>query len=248
MSLGPAGAGTIAPSPHNLTLPGRLIGVVTHPRATFGAVAARPRWAAALALLAAISFGASAAFLATEVGEQALVDQWERTSLAFGRPVDDAGYEDLQRLRRHYRIPYAAASAVARGLGVALVVGAVLYVVMAGRERQPSFQQVLAVVVHAGVILSLRDVVAAPVNYVRESIASPLTAVGLFGILDEGSPVSRFLALFDVFTVWWVVVLAIGAAVLYGRQTRRLVVNFMCAYLVLAAALAGTMAVLGGNN
>jgi hypothetical protein len=227
---------------------GRLLGVVTRPRRTFAAIAERPQWVAAMLILAAISFTASAAFLATDVGEQALVDQWERTSLAFGRPVDDAGYAELQRLSHDYRLGYAAATTAARGAGVALAVGAVLYGVLSRRERQPSFQQVLAVAVHAGVILVLRDLIAAPVNYVRESISSPLTALGLFGMLDEGSPFARFLALFDVFMVWWVVALAIGIGVLYGKRIPLLAAGFMSAYIVLAAALAGTMAVLGAHS
>ena len=44
----------------------------------------------------------------------ALVDQWERTALAFGQTVDDARYAEMLRLSR-YGVPYAAASAVVRG-------------------------------------------------------------------------------------------------------------------------------------
>jgi hypothetical protein len=98
------------------------------------------------------------------------------------------------------------------------------------------------------VILALRDVVAAPLNYVRESFASPLTLVSLAGLLDEGSPLARFLALLDLFVLWWLVVLAVGLAVLYRSRTRVMVATLFGLYIGIALLLAGTMAVLGGNG
>jgi hypothetical protein len=90
--------------------------------------------------------------------------------------------------------------------------------------------------------------VAAPLNYVRESLTSPITLTRLFGVFDEGSPLARFLALIDVFMLWWIVVLAIGVAVLYQARIRHIAATFIGAYVGIAVALAGTMAVFGGSN
>lgn len=248
MSLGPAGAETAAPSPDNLSPLARIAGVFFQPRSTFAAVVVRPRWAGMLAILTVASFAASAGFVATEVGRQALVDQWEQTALAFGRTVDETRYAEMQDLSGRYAVPYAAVSALARGPAAAFAIAAVLYGVFAARGARTTFQQVLAVVVHANVILTLRDVVGAPLNYVRESIASPLTLVRFFGMLDEASPGARFFALIDVFMLWWVVVLAIGVAVMYRERTRVIALALMGAYVGIAVLLAGTMAVLGGNS
>jgi hypothetical protein len=218
------------------------------PRSTFAAVITRPRWAGVLAILTVASFGASAGFLSTEVGQQALVDQWERTALAFGQPVDEARYAEMQDLSRRYAVSYAAATALTRGPAAALALSTILYGVFAARGARAAFQQVLAVVVHANVILALRDLVAAPVNYIRESIASPLTLVRFFGMLDEASPVARFAALVDVFMLWWVVILAIGVAALYRERIRTVAATLIGAYVGIAILLAGTMAVLGGNR
>jgi hypothetical protein len=206
-----------------------------------------PRWAGLLALLTAASFAATAGFIATDVGQVALVDQWERTALAFGQRVDDARYAEMQELSR-YGVPYAAVAAIARGPGAAAILAGVLYAVFAARGRRAGFVQVLAVVAHAGVILALRDVVAAPLNYIRESLASPLTLVQFFGVVDEASPIARFFALIDVFMIWWIAVLAIGLAVLYQIRTRTVAAGLMAAYAAIAVLLAGTMAVLGGNS
>ena len=206
-----------------------------------------PRWAGLLALLTAVSFAVTAGFVATDVGQVALIDQWERTALAFGQRVDDARYAEMQELSR-YGVPYAAAAAIARGPGAAVVLAGVLYGVFAARGRRAGFAQVLAVVVHAGVILALRDVVATPLNYVRESLASPVTLVQFVGLLDEASPIARFFALLDVFMMWWIVVLAIGLAVLYRTRARAVAAGLMAAYVGIAVLLAGAMAALGGNS
>lgn len=198
-------------------------------------------------MLTAVSFAVTAGFIATDVGQVALVDQWERTALAFGQPVDDARYAEMQELSR-YGVPYAAATALARGPGAAVALAGVLFGAFAARGRRARFAQVLAVVVHAAVILALRDVVAAPLNYIRESLASPLTLVWFFGMLDEASPVARFFTLIDVFMVWWIAVLAIGLAVLYRTRVRTVAASLMAAYVGIAVLLAGTMAVLGGNS
>jgi len=235
------------PSPDKLSLLARITGVVFRPRSTFTAVVMRPRAAGLLLILTAASCAATGGFLATEVGQIALVDQWERTALAFGRPVDDARYAEMQNLSR-YGVPYAAAVAAVRIPVAATAIAGVLYGAFAARGRRATFSQALAVTAHAGVILALRDVVAAPLNYVRESLASPVTLNWFFGVLDEGSPLARFFTLIDLFMLWWIVVLAIGVAVLYRMRVRIAVATLLGAYAGLAIVLAGTMAVLGGSR
>ena len=247
MSLGPAQAETATPSPDNQSLLPRAIGVVIRPRTTFAAIVARPRAAGVLALVTVASFGAMAAFVVTDTGQIALVDQWERTALAFGQTVDGARYAEMQRLSR-YGVPYAAATAVARMPAAVMAIASVLYGVFRARGQRATFRQVLAVVAHASVILALRDVIAAPLNYVRESLASPITLVWFAGMLDEASPIARFLALMDVFLLWWMVVLAIGLSVLYRARARVIAAAVFGVYVALALLLAGTMAVLGGNS
>ena len=234
-------------SPDKLSLLARVTGVVFRPRSTFTAVVMRPRAAGLLLILTAASCAATGGLLGTDVGQIALVDQWERTALAFGRPVDDARYTEMQNLSR-YGVPYAAAMAAVRIPVAATALAGVLYGAFAARGRRATFSQALAVTAHAGVILALRDVVSAPVNYVRESLASPLTLNQFFGVLNESSPMARFFALFDMFMLWWLVVLAIGVAVLYRMRTARVIAGSMAIYVGIAVLLAGTMAVLGGNS
>jgi hypothetical protein len=232
------------------SLPAHVFGVIRRPRATFAAIVVAPAWASVLIATTLITFICSAGFLRTAVGQQALVDQWERTALAFGQTVDDAQYSYMEERAASggFDLLYASVTTLASGPVLAFALAAVLYL---GLNRttghHASYVQVLAVVCYAGVILALRQVVATPMDYVRESIASPTTLVQFFTMLDEASPVARFLGVIDLFVVWWIVVLAIGMAVLYRRSTRDLMLVFAGAYVALAFLAALAMAVSGGT-
>jgi hypothetical protein len=232
------------------SLPARVYGVIRHPRATFADLIGAPTWAPVLITTTVITFTCSAGFLGTGVGRQALVDQWERTALAFGQTVDDAQYARMEDRAAGGGLGpgYAAVTALANGPALVFALAAVLLVVLNRTTgHRASYVQLLAVVAHAGVILALRQVVTTPINYMRESIASPTTLVQLFTMLDESSPVARFLGVIDLFVVWWIVVVAIGMSVVYGRSTRRLALVFTGAYVAVALLAALAMAVSGGT-
>ena len=229
------------------SLPARVVGVVRSPRALFRTVIARPRWADVMALSFAVSLACGVVFMLTGVGRQALADQLERTALAFGRQVDDAQYRRFQDVSQN-GVRYAALQAVATGPILASGAAAIIFLVftMAGRGVA-RYQQVLAVTVHAGVILALRQVVATPINYTRETLASPATLTMFAPMLDEASPAARFFGAIDLFVIWWLVALALGVALLYDRNARATATAFVGAYLAFAALLAIAMIVSGGT-
>jgi hypothetical protein len=59
---------------------GRAFGILTAPRATFEAIARAPQWLDILALTFLVAAGSAAIVLSTDVGQLALLDQWERTA------------------------------------------------------------------------------------------------------------------------------------------------------------------------
>ena len=98
------------------------------------------------------------------------------------------------------------------------------------------------------VISALYPVLAAPAGGAPFAFFAAMTLVQFFGVVDEGSPLARLFALIDLFMVWWIVVLAIGLAVLYQTRMRTILAGLMTAYAGIAVLLAGAMAVLGGNS
>ena len=235
------------PSRASDSLAARVAGVVCAPRTTFTRVIESPRWLGVLALTTAVTFVSSAALFATETGRLALVDQWERTAVAFGQPVDDARYATFHRASEQ-GAAYAALTALATGPLLLFGTSILLFAVFSGMlHGKAQFRQVIAITAYAGVILALRHVIAAPLDYVRETLASPATANVLFTSLDEASPLARFFGVIDLFVVWWASALAIGIALLYRRRARTLVFGFIGAYLALAGLLALVMAATGGT-
>jgi hypothetical protein len=221
---------------------GRLLGVVRRPRSTFAAIAVSPRWAAPLVLLFAVYFGVSTALLATPEGRQALVDQWENTAIAFGQTVDDARYAELVRWSAR-GTSYAALTSFLTGPAAMVLMAGLLFGWFTGiRGGIASYGQVLAVVSSASVILMLRYLVVAPIIYARESMASPTTLATFFTIVDQSSPAARLFSFLDVFALWWLVVVAIGVAVVYRQRARSVAALLIGAY----AAMALVMAALSG--
>ncbi|OFW14976.1 MAG: hypothetical protein A3H29_03220 [Acidobacteria bacterium RIFCSPLOWO2_02_FULL_67_21] len=225
------------------SLAARMLGVVRSPRRTFEAVAAAPRWAGVLTLTCAVTAATAAAVFETEVGRLALLDQWERTAVAFGQRVDDATYAALAAASDQ-GAAYALASSLAMGPVLALGVAAAIRAAF-GSPGNAGFRHVLAVVAHAGVVLMLRQIVAVVLAYGRETLASPLTLGMLVTTLDEASPLARLFGIVDLFVVWWILVLAIGVSVLYRRPARGIALTLLGLYLLLAAALAAAMALSG---
>ncbi|MBI2828163.1 MAG: hypothetical protein HYX77_02675 [Acidobacteria bacterium] len=263
----------------------RALGIIHSPRATLEAVARAPLWAGVLVLTFAVTTGCTAILLETDVGQLALLDQWERTASAFGQDIDDIQYAAMEDASQN-GVVYAAVSSFVSGPLFTVGLSVACFVVfrasraagrVAKRPDEPvlagrsvsadrpdppvlagrsafadragavTYRHVLAVVAHAGVILALRQVIAVPLAYARETLASPMTMGMFFGMLDEASLPARFLGIIDLFVLWWIMVLAVGMSVLYQRPARRLAAVFVGAYLALAVVLAVAMAVTGGT-
>jgi hypothetical protein len=225
-----------------VSLGARLLGIIRRPRLTLQEVVSHPQWAPMLVLLTVLMAAAGTLVSSTEVGRVARLDQWERVALAFGQPVDDARYAELQTCS-HRGPAVSLASALIFGPGLAAVVSLVAFAWVRRRAPRVSYSQVMAVVVHAGVILALGRLVAAPFVYARETTASATTLGAWFAPLDESSPVARFLGAIDLFTVWWAVVLGIGLAILSGHRARTCVGWVVSIYVGLALVAAAVMAV-----
>jgi hypothetical protein len=216
------------------------------PRATFEAVAQSPHWLGVLLLTFLVAAGSAAVVLETTVGQLALLDQWERTASAFGRDVTDAEYASMAETSRNGAL-YALVTAGVTGPLLVLALSTILFLAFGAAAPEVAFRQVFAIAAHAGVILALRQLIAAPIVYTRETLASPITLGTFVQMLDATSPFARFFSIIDLFVVWWALVLAIGMSVLYRRPARRLAGVFVGAYVTLAVVLTAVMAATGGT-
>ena len=222
------------------------MGMVRSPRATLTGAVANPRFLDLAALVIAITTACSAGFLMTRVGQLAALDQQVRQLESFGAVITDERYTELRRL-----VPYRPAISAAAG-----IIGWPVFWVIFARLAQwignragrgePGFRQCLRVVVHASAILAVRALVAAPINYARESIGGATSLSLVLPSFGESTFPARLLGAVDIFVVWWVVLVAMGFSILYQTRTVSIARWLFGAYAGGAAALALTQALRGG--
>lgn len=196
-------------------------------------------WAVLLVLWAV----PAAYLLQSSVGRQALVDERVRMVEALGGSVDDAAYTALQR--RPPTWVYAVSGGRTLLLPVVTLAAAAALACWPGRQR--GFLASLSVAVHATTVLVLQQLLATPLHVVRESLTSPFNLAAVLPLFDEGSWPARFLGTIEVFGVWWVLLLAVGAGVLAERRARDFVLPLVGVYVGVAAAIAAAIVASGGS-
>ena len=224
----------------------RLIGVLTSPRATYAEVAARPRWLGALVLILVICGIAVGAFMSTEVGRTALLDQQLTSMESFGRHPTAAQEERLRQF-----LPYAAYFVVAGQVVtlpiVGLVIAAVAFAIFnAVLGSDATFKQVFSVVAHSGFVIAVQQIFVLPLDYVRESMSDPTNLAVFLPFLDDNTFIARMLGAIDLFVIWWTVSLAIGLGVLYARRTATIATALLAMYVAIALVIAAVKTTLSG--
>jgi hypothetical protein len=235
MTTPPTAAG-LTPAP--MSLPARFIGVITSPRDTFASVAASPKWLGMLALTAVIVAVFTALPLTTEAGRQSALDQQVAQMQSFGMTVSDQMYEQMEKSAG--RMPYVTAASVlvVTPIMAVIVTGILFAIFNAALGGEASFKQVLAIYAHAGAISALSTIFSGIINYFRGSMGSVANLGALLPMLPENSFAGRLLGMVDVFLIWYIVVLAIGLAVLYRRRTQPIAISLLSVYAVIAIVIA----------
>ena len=226
----------------------RFIGIITAPRATFQSIAAHPTWLGMFALTVAITVLCTSGPMFTEWGQQAALDQQVRMMESFGQTIDDAAYARMQTGMKFAKYTSGIAIVVFSPI-MLLITSAIFYVIFSvAMGGTATFKQQIAVNVHAGVIPTLALLFATPLNYARGSLSSTTNFAVFFPMLDENSFLARVLGVIDLFWIWYVIVLAIGLAVLYKRRTQPVVIGLLSVYALIAVCVALIRGMFGGSN
>ena len=219
----------------------RFVGIVTAPRATYEAVVAKPKWLGMYVLTAIIIAFGAALPMTTEAGKQAAVDQQVSSMEAMGFPVSDEAYAGM--MKGTAILPYTTAGGVFfGGLLMAVIIAAVFWAIFnAALGGDASYKQIFTVLVHAGVITAVGQLFTGPLNYFRGSVASATNLSVLLPMIEEKSFLGRLSGAIDIFIIWWLIVLAIGLAVLYRRRTQPIAITLFAIYAVIALGIAAYM-------
>jgi hypothetical protein len=230
-----------------MNLPARFIGIVTAPKETFQSVVAHPRWLGMMVVCTVLIAACAALPMTTDAGKEATLRQQVEGMESFGMTVSDQQYEGM---RRGMAIaPYTTAGAVLVFTPLMTVVFAgIMYLafnVMMGGDA--TFKQLFAVFAHASVISTLAQLFTGPLNYFRGAVTSATNLAVLLPMIDPKSFVGRVLSMTDLFLIWYVLVLAIGLAVLYRRKTQPIALTLYGVYAAGVLVIAAVMSALGGK-
>ena len=235
--------GTAPVAPQSLVA--RMVGIVTSPSATYRAVVAHPKWLGVLVVTTLLAAFFSALPMMTEAGRNAALDQQVEAMKSFGFTVNDQMYEQLEKGAA--RLPYTTAgSVIVIGPIMTLVIAGILFGLFNVMGGEATFKQAFAVVAHASVVSLLGAIFAGAINYFRGGMTGVANLGALLPMLPDTSFVGRFLGAIDVFVIWWIVVLAMGFAVLYRRRTQPIAISLLGVYVVIAVIIAVVKSRLGG--
>ncbi len=221
----------------------RAIGVITAPRATFEHVAREPRWLGMFLLVAITTAVLMFAFLSTPVGQQAFLDEQVRRVESSGQQMSDQAYQAMERMLPYMRYITAGGVIVSTPVMWLVVAGVLFGVFTVFAGANASFKQVFSMVAHSGAVSLVGLLFTMPLNYFRESMTSSTNLAVFFPMLEEGSFLARMLGSIDLFLIWWVIVLAIGMAVVTRRKTRPIAIALLALYAVIAVGIAAFYAV-----
>ena len=242
-TLSPAsGIGAAAP----MGLAARMAGVIFSPGDTFPAIVAQPRVLGVLVVTTILMAAAVFGFLSTDVGMNASLDQQMRMmeSLRFNFP--DEFYDQMEARAPMARYYAAGGILVTSPLICAVVAGIIILIFNVVLGGEATFKQAFAIVAHSQVLLVVQQFFILPLNYVRETMSSATTLSVFAPMIDEMSFLGRLLGWIDLFWVWWIVNLAIGAAVLYKRKSAPIAWSLLGVYLVFALIIAAALTAFAG--
>ncbi len=241
----PSPAESISAPPVSKSLPACLLGVLFAPRATYAAIAERPRWLGALAFVVIVGAAGTFAFLSTEIGQQAMMDQQVRMVESFGVKLNDAAYDRMEASLNTARYTGALGQAVTVPVMGLIIAGIMLGVFNAALGGDGTFKQVYSIVAHSAVVLTASQLFGLPLAYARETMSGATNLAVFAPFLDENSFAARALGSIDLFILWWIVSLSIGLGVLYKKRTGPIATSLIVVYVAIGLIIAAIKSALG---
>jgi hypothetical protein len=220
----------------------RFVGVLFTPKETFLDVVARPKWFGMLAITTVLAAVLIAGFFATDVGQRAYIDKAAQGSPFGGPPPSGDALKAIERFASYMPYVYGIGILIMSPIITLIIAGIAFAIFGAAMGGQGTFKQVFSVVTHAGVISVVGQLIITPVNYVRETLDSPMNLAVLMPFLDPGSFVAKLAGSIDLFRIWWVMGLSIGLAVLYKKKTQSVAIPLFVVYAIIAIVVAAIAA------
>jgi hypothetical protein len=227
----------------------RAVGILFSPAETLEAVIRYPRSASMLFVVCLVIGLSTGLPQFTERGRQATIEMQIRQIEQQGQAVPPEAYDQIRRFAPYF--PYLSIGSVFVIVPVftllfTAVFWAVFNTLFGGTA---SFKQILAIVTHAQVVSAAGAVLGAPIQYAQgiQTTAGPFNLGALAPMLQPSTFMANFLGSISVFTIWQIVVSAIGVGVLYHRRSTGIAIGLLVAFLLITAGVVAGMSALGGG-
>jgi hypothetical protein len=238
----PSGIGQPAPK----SLAARIVGVVFSPEDTYRSIVAHPRVLGVLAVSTIVMSALWFVFLSTDVGMNAVLDQQMQIMDTLRIDLPDEVYDQIEARAPMARFWTPGGFLVTVPLISTVVAGIMLLIFNVVLGGDATFKQAFAVVAHTEILIVLQQLFILPLNYARETMASATTLAVFLPMLDASSFFVRFLGWIDLFRIWYLVSLAIGAAVLYKRKSGPIAWTLLGLYVLFALVVAAALTAFAG--
>ena len=225
----------------------RVFGVFFAPRATYAAVAAAPRALGALLVTCTIVAGSYFGLLSTDVGKQAALDQQTQVIESFGVKLNDQAYQRMEAGIERAKYTTPIGQFIGIPIVLAIIAGILLGIFNALLGGDATYKQVFAILAHASFITALQTIFVIPIDYLKESLASPTTLLAIMPFIDEGTFIGRLFSTVDLFQLWGTLSIAIGLGVLYKRRTAPIAISLYVVTFVILLAIAGLRTALSSS-
>ena len=217
----------------------RVFGVFFAPRATYASVAAHPHWLGPLLVTCVVIAGGYGILLSTDVGKKAALDQQTQVIESFGVKLNDQAYQRMEAGIERAKYTTPIGQFIGIPIVLAIVAGILLGIFNALLGGDATYKQVFAVLAHASLITALQTIFIVPIDYFKESLASPTTLLAIMPFIDDGTFIGRLFSTIDLFQLWGTLSIAIGLAVLYKRRTTPIAIALYVITFVILLAIAG---------
>ena len=217
----------------------RFLGIIFSPSVVFEYVVQTPNWLGMLLVTSITGAVFIGGFMSTEVGQEAWLDQALSQASASAGEISDQQVATMEKIQPYVGL-IGAGQVLLGGPLVTLVLSGLLFVVFSTILGATStFRQLFSVVVHSGVIGTVQNIFIWPLNYFRETMSpSPTSLAALLPMLDEDSFMYGLANAIDLFLLWWLVVLAVGLAILYKKKAKSVALSLFIVYGLIAIVIA----------
>ena len=227
------------PEGEELSIVQKIVGIFTAPAKTFASIDLSPSWIIPLALILAVNL-VFVYFANDIILEETLVQQ-EEAMVERGMDAEQIDAA-LTQVESWTPISVWVLSMIGPPIILAIVSGVFLFVGNVILGGKTSFKKVLSVTAWSWLIFSLAGLVMLPLVLSQETMQISFSLATFMPEESKNTFLYLFLQKIEVFTIWWIVVYAIGLGVIYKMKTQKItravgIVYFI--YAVVASALGG---------